>query len=130
MLNDGFILDIPNPTNQIAELTAGIHGLERALAIEKDGRLGDEDLHQVVIKADSEYLVKGMTEWVFKWEVNGYRTARGTPVVNALLFLKLQGLVASLNRRNVQVLFWHVPRERNGDADAWANWGFDNGRVG
>lgn len=49
--------------------------------------------------------------------MNDYRTSRGTPVVNASLFRKLQELVAELNGLNVEVLFWHVPRERNKQAD-------------
>jgi ribonuclease HI len=36
----------------------------------------------VTIKADSEYLVNGMTEWILKWEKNGYTNAKGTRVVN------------------------------------------------
>ncbi|KAF5120837.1 Ribonuclease H [Metarhizium anisopliae] len=124
--NDSFILNVPNPTNQIAELRAGVRGLEQALVIKSQG-LEDGDLQQVVIKADSEYLVKGMTEWVFKWEMNGYRTSRGVAVANASLFKKLQELVAELNERKVEVLFWHVPRERNKQADMWANMALHNG---
>lgn len=40
---------------------------------EKRGNIQDESeqgLHQVVMKADSEYIVKGVTEWMPKWEKN------------------------------------------------------------
>jgi ribonuclease HI len=57
-------------TNQAAELRAGIEGLKAARAIwesgemdeihEKDGELRKAPTH-VIIKADSEYLVNGMT---------------------------------------------------------------------
>jgi ribonuclease HI len=124
--NDSFILKASKPTNQMAELRAGIRGLEQALVIRSNGIEGGE-LHQVVIKADSEYLVKGMTEWVFKWEENGYRTTRGTPVTNAPLFRKLEELIVKLNKFNVEVLFWHVPRDRNKQADMWANMALQNG---
>lgn len=126
--NDSFILAEENPTNQMAELRAGIRGLEQALAIQSQGIQG-ETLHQVIVKADSEYLVKGITDWVFKWEHNRYRTSRGTPVLNASLFRRLQGLVQELNALNVEVLFWHVPRERNKQADMWANMALRNGWV-
>jgi ribonuclease HI len=53
----------------------------------------DEPLHAIVIKADSDYLVKGMTEWVFKWETNGYKTAKRKLVENAKLFQELRALV-------------------------------------
>jgi ribonuclease HI len=124
--NDSFILTGSNTTNQTAELRAGIRGLEQALAIRSQGVRG-EILQQVVVKADSEYLVNGMTSWVFKWESNGYRTSRGTPVSNASLFRKLQDLTKELNALNVEVLFWHVPRERNKQADMWANLALHNG---
>lgn len=78
--------------------------------------LGGERLRKVIIKADSEYLVKGMTEWVFKWEANGYWTSKGTPVTNSALFRQLHGLIRNLNAFDVEVLFWHVPRSRNKEA--------------
>jgi ribonuclease HI len=113
-------------TNQIAELSAGIVALEQAMEILRTRALGGESLQKVVIKADSEYLVKGMTEWVFKWEVNGYRNAKRDPVKNSALFKKLHRLVEDLNASNVEVLFWHVPREMNKEADRLANQAFSS----
>jgi ribonuclease HI len=104
---------------------AGIRALEQALVIQSN-QINGYDLHMVVIKADSEYLVKGMTEWVFKWEKNGYRTSRGTPVANATFFKKLDNLVNELNKLNVEVRFWHVPREYNKQADMLANMALEN----
>lgn len=75
----------------------------------------------VVIKSDSEYLAKGMTERVFKWQNNGYQTCKGTPVKNWELFKKLDGLIRNLNELDVEVLFWHVPRSRNTEADELAS---------
>lgn len=103
-----------------------MRGLEQGLAIESQG-VEDENLQKVVIKADSEYLVMGMTEWGFRWEMNGYQTSRGAAVANASLFRKLQELVILLNERKVEVLFWHIPRERNKEADMWANMALHNG---
>ncbi|KAI9859797.1 MAG: hypothetical protein M1813_006514 [Trichoglossum hirsutum] len=122
-----YVLNTAEPTNQKAELAAGIQGLETALAIQIDG-IGGRDLGQVIIKADSEYMVKGMTDWIFKWRVNGYKTAKGRPVANASLFRRLEDLVLKLNKLNVEVLFWHVPRELNKDADRLANAGLRKGR--
>ncbi|TKW58156.1 Ribonuclease H1 [Colletotrichum tanaceti] len=122
-------LDEPNPTNQIAELRAGYHGLKVARDIQRVG-VKNIKLTKVVIKSDSEYLVKGMTEWVFRWEENGYRTARGTPVVNANFFRLLQRLVSQLNDRGVEVLFCHVKRQDNAEADERANEALDMFDVG
>ncbi|KAJ0129658.1 Secondary metabolism regulator LAE1 [Fusarium oxysporum f. sp. albedinis] len=67
--------------NQVAELRAGILALEQATEILRTRALGEGQLSTVAIKADSEYLLKGMTEWVFKWETNWYRTARREPAI-------------------------------------------------
>jgi ribonuclease HI len=101
---------------------AGITAVQKVLAIRK-GRM--KVVNQVVIKADSEYLVKGMTEWIFTWEQNGFLNARGQAVTNARYFQLLQSLVWELNDLGVEVLFWWVPRERNRHADALANMAFD-----
>jgi ribonuclease HI len=118
--NTSTILTEPKATNQIAELTAGIIGLEKAMEIQRL-RLEEEKLYQVVIKSDSQYLVNGMTNWVFKWETNGYQTSKGTPVVNSALFKQLGMLIGQLNKLGVEVLFWHVSRRYNEQADKLAN---------
>ncbi|KAI9774367.1 MAG: hypothetical protein M1840_004261 [Geoglossum simile] len=123
--NVSFALNTARPTNQVAELTAAIFGLQQASVIQSN-KVGRSELGNVVIKADSEYLVKGMTDWVFKWEQNGYITAKGKPVTNVSLFKELVRLVTELNERGVEVLFWHVPRERNQEADALANAAFSD----
>jgi ribonuclease HI len=111
-----------NLMNQRAELAAGLMGLTQALAIKTHAF---EDLSFVVIKADSEYLVKGMTEWVFKWKSNGYRNVKGTEVVNGDLFEALERKVEELNGLGVEVRFWHVPRDWNQDVDGLANEALD-----
>ncbi|KAF2862197.1 hypothetical protein K470DRAFT_194625, partial [Piedraia hortae CBS 480.64] len=50
----------------------GILGLETAHQMLVDRFLEKgREVKQVVIKSDSEYLVKGMTEWIFTWNENG-----------------------------------------------------------
>jgi ribonuclease HI len=110
-------------TNQVAELTAGILGLVVARKVIKNE--GQRVLDTVIIKADSEYLVKGMTEWVVKWWMNGWKTAKGGEVVNRGLFEDLLAKVEELEDAGVTVLFWHVRREFNGEADRLANLAFD-----
>lgn len=124
--NQSVLLSEPHVTNQIAELRAGILALKQAKEVVRTKALGDEPLHMIVIKADSDYLVKGMTEWVFKWETNGYRTAKRKLVENAKLFQELRALVGDLNTSKVEVLFWRVPRDMNKEADKLANQAFNN----
>ncbi|KKY17948.1 putative ribonuclease h1 [Diplodia seriata] len=119
--NEAKVLSGANPTNQRAELYAGITALQIVgdllYALE-----GLKDLELVVLKTDSEYLVKGITEWIYNWRVNDWSTADGSPVVNADLFKRLDVLVAAYkNQHAITVKFLHVPRELNGGADGLAN---------
>ena len=118
-------------TNQRAELYAAFRALDQAATISTSDSLVDDEgepapLNAVIIKSDSEYLVKGMTEWVRKWEDNGYLTAKGKPVGNADLFQQLVGMVQFLAAEGVEVLFWHVPRKFNEEADELANRALDD----
>ncbi|KAG5989318.1 hypothetical protein E4U52_005666 [Claviceps spartinae] len=121
--NQSLPLDGPTVTNQVAELRAGILALELAMDIwwdERFGEDGDQRLREVVIKADSDYLVKGMTDYIFKWKQNGFLTTRRTPVTNRALFEELEALVNELNSMGIDVYFWHVPRSFNQSADRLA----------
>lgn len=64
-------------TNNRMELTAAIRALEFA----SDG--------EIVIHTDSEYVMKGMTEWIKKWQLKGWRTAGRKLVLNQDLWQRL-----------------------------------------
>jgi ribonuclease HI len=120
-------------TNQVAELGAGVTGLKIARAIWESGEMDeiyeDGELHKkpthVIIKADSEYLVKGMTQWILKWEKNGFTIANGTEVVNRKLFEQCQIEVNELEERGVILQFWDIKRKWNKEADDLANTALD-----
>src|SRR4029077_20850480 len=61
-------------TNQIAELTAAIEGLS----------LGPPGA-AVELVSDSQYVLRGLTEWRAGWERKGYRNSKGDPVANLAL---------------------------------------------
>lgn len=75
------------------------------------------DLRQVVVKTDSEYLVKSMTEYIVKWKENGFKNGRGRALADAHFYQLLDGVIVSLADSGVQVLFWLVPREQNKEAE-------------
>ena len=106
----------PRPSNQKAELMACLTALEKLDEVESEDKLS-----QVVIKADSEFVVKSMTEWIFKWRKNGYKTSKGSPVTNADLFQSIDLKITGLNDDGIEVLFWYVPKARNQEADDLAN---------
>ena len=75
-----------------------------------------EGFKSVVIASDSEYVVKGYCERLIAWKRRGWKTARGTDVVNKDLWEALDEMIQSLAQGGVQVLFW---RELN-EADQYA----------
>ena len=109
-------------TSQGAELEACRAALKILIRFRKEGYLYlGLPLEVVIIKTDSEYVINGMTDWIFKWKHNGYRDAKGQPVTNPALFQELDAMTLALNDLGVVVLFWHVPREQNLEADALVN---------
>ena len=65
----------------------------------------------VRIHTDSQYLQRGITEWIKRWRVNGWRTADKKPVKNAELWQELERL---LKRHEVS---WHWVRGHAGHAE-------------
>jgi ribonuclease HI len=70
-------------TNNEAELVAAIEAL-RALSP------GLPSLPPVTIRADSQYVVKGITEWLPGWKAKGWRKGDGKPVLNRELWERLE----------------------------------------
>ena len=64
-------------TNNRMELTAAI----KALEFTPDKK--------VIVYTDSEYVTKGMTEWIHKWQKKNWRTANRKPVLNQDLWQAL-----------------------------------------
>jgi ribonuclease HI len=100
---------IGHGTNQIAELSAGIAALECV----PQGA-------QIELVADSQYLLKGLTEWRSGWERKGFRNAKGEPVANQPLW---KALFALADRRQVRTRWvrGHSGDRYNERADALAN---------
>ena len=61
----------PNTTNNRMELMAVIQALE---ALKRPC--------QVRVTTDSQYVKRGVTEWMSRWKRNGWRTADRKPVKN------------------------------------------------
>ena len=96
-------------TNQIAELTAAIEGLARVPA----GAA-------VQLVSDSQYVLKGLTEWRAGWERKGWKNSKGDPVANLGLWKKLFAL-ADARRVTVRWVKGHNGDRCNEKADALAN---------
>jgi len=103
----------PATTNNRMELTAVIRALE---ALPRGSR--------VRLYTDSQYVQKGMTEWIASWKGRGWRTADRKPVKNEDLWRRLDELASE---HHVE---WHWVRGHDGHpgnerADALANKGVD-----
>jgi len=84
---------------------------------------------RVRIHTDSQYVMKGMTEWLVNWKRRGWMTADKKPVKNAELW---QALDEQVSRHQVE---WRWVRGHAGDpgnerADALANQGVESARKG
>ena len=121
-------------TGQRAELHACAVALEKVFDIQRTHNRGFfvagfgpgvMHLTQVVIKADSAFLVSGMSEFLGKWKENGYKNAKGAPVANADLFESIDMAIDSLKDLGIEVAFWLVPRGHNREADGLVNEALD-----
>lgn len=66
---------------------------------------------RITITTDSQYLVKGMTEWIVGWQRKGWRNSKKEPVVNRDLW---EQLLALTQQHNVQ---WKWVRGHDGHAE-------------
>jgi ribonuclease HI len=102
-----------NTTNNRMELMAAIESLAAL----------KEPCH-VVLTTDSQYVRKGISEWLAGWKRNGWKTASKQPVKNADLWERLD---RESQRHQVE---WHWVKGHSGHreneiADALANRGID-----
>jgi len=65
----------------------------------------------VHLYTDSQYLRQGITEWLPRWQANGWRTASKKPVKNKDLWLAL------LEAQEPHEVHWHWVKGHAGDAD-------------
>ncbi|MBI3545195.1 MAG: ribonuclease HI [Gammaproteobacteria bacterium] len=102
-------------TNNRMELMAAIQALEAL-----------KHPCEVILTTDSEYVKKGITEWIDGWKRRGWKTADKKPVKNQDLWQRLDAAV----RKHKHLIHWkwvkghsgHVENER---ADQLANMAID-----
>jgi ribonuclease HI len=103
----------PATTNNRMELTAVIRALE---AMKRPVRAR--------IHTDSQYVQKGISEWIHGWKRNGWKTSDKKPVKNADLWQELDTLAAKHQLEWLWVK-GHAGDPGNERADALANRGID-----
>jgi ribonuclease HI len=90
----------PHTTNNRMELMAAIAGLE---ALKRHS--------QVALTTDSQYVKRGITEWMSDWKRRGWKTADRKPVKNVDLWQRLDDLVGKHR------VSWHWVRGHTGHVD-------------
>jgi ribonuclease HI len=80
----------------------------------------------VTLHVDSQYVLKGMTEWLAGWKAKGWKTAAKQPVKNVDLWQALDKLVSQAGH----TIDWRWVKGHAGDpgnerADALANRGVE-----
>ena len=68
-------------TNNIMELTAAVEALKLL-----------KEPCEVILTTDSNYVKNGISDWIFNWKKNGWKTASKKPVKNKELWQKLDSL--------------------------------------
>ena len=106
----------PQTTNNRMELTAVIRALEQ---LKRPVRAR--------VYTDSQYVQKGISEWIHGWKARGWKTAAKAPVKNADLW---QALDAATAHHQIQWLWvkGHAGHPENERADALARQGVDTCR--
>jgi len=98
-------------TNNRMELTAVIEALA---ALKRPSKV---NLH-----TDSQYVQKGITEWIHGWKAKGWKTAAKAPVKNVDLWKKLDELAAQ-HHVSWRWVKGHAGHDGNERADELANRG-------
>ena len=89
--------DTTNNRMEMMAVIAGLEALKRAC--------------RVTITTDSQYVMKGMTEWLPGWKARNWRTASKQPVKKADLWQRLE---KAINPHKVE---WQWVRGHNGHAE-------------
>ncbi|HEY9099098.1 MAG TPA: ribonuclease HI [Thiobacillus sp.] len=98
-------------TNNRMEMTAVIRALE---SLKRPS--------VVEVHTDSQYVQKGISEWMQGWKKRNWRTADGKPVKNQDLWLQLDAL-SQLHTIQWKWVKGHAGHPENERADALANQG-------
>lgn len=105
-----------NTTNNIMELTSCIEALKA---------IKNKDI-PVEVVMDSQYVIKGINEWVDKWMKKGWRTSQKKPVENKELWIELLNLKNQFKDIKFIQCRGHADNEGNNRADELVNKAMDN----
>jgi ribonuclease HI len=85
-----------NTTNNRMELLAVISALKALENLAREAKSAQAIPRQAVVYTDSQYVQKGITEWIHTWKRNNWRTSDKKPVKNQDLWTELDALAGKL----------------------------------
>lgn len=100
-------------TNNRMELTAALEGLKSL-----------KEPCSVILTTDSQYLRKGITEWIISWKAKGWKTSARQPVKNQDLWQAIDE-VAQQHNIEWRWVKGHTGHRENEIADQLANQAID-----
>jgi ribonuclease HI len=104
---------LDHTTNQVMELTAAVRAITDLWVPNKT----------LVVISDSQYVIKGATNWSKGWVQNGWRNSAGQPVANQPLWKNLLEVLAARPGVIFQWVKGHSGDPGNEEADRLATHG-------
>jgi ribonuclease HI len=112
----GFYGNAKNTTNNIMELTSCIQGLKF---------VADKKNSPIEVIMDSQYVVKGMNEWIQGWIKKGWKNSKKELVANKELWIELNNLRNQFTNLTFIQCKGHSDNVGNNKADLLANEAMD-----
>lgn len=104
---DGSVLELggrnPLTTNNQMELTATIESL----------RSVNDRMEEISLYTDSQYVILGITKWIWGWKKRGWITAEGKEVLNRDLWQELSNVVTN-RKDHGSTIAWKYVRGHTG----------------
>ncbi len=97
-------------TNQVAELAAIRQALEEIRTPERS----------IVLRTDSQYAQKSLTQWIHNWKRNGWQNSSGQPVSNQSLIKEISRRMEDFKDLKIEWVEGHAGEELNERADELA----------
>ncbi len=108
---------VPETTNNQMELMAAIQGLE---ALKRPCH--------VTLTTDSQYVRRGITQWIQNWKKNNWKTAQKKPVKNKQLWQRLDA-ASSQHQLQWNWVKGHSGHKENERVDELANRAIDEKKT-
>lgn len=122
---DGFGTIPGEATNNIAELEAAKRAISAAI---------ERHVKRLLIRADSKYIVEGLTHWMKGWAKQNWKKQSGEPIGNSERWKELHALAACLEaeggKLEAEWVKGHSGEPGNEIADRYATRGVFSGRAG